>query len=278
MKRIYTILVCFLILISQVDLSANCFDGILNGDETDVDCGGSCADCEDPKALFQFLLYSSSYNGENTFSIETNNPGEESVFVVENRQVDIEFDGAKADTFCVYYHLPQGCYRLTLFDAGFDGLQNFFEQGFYMLSADKIMIANGGNFDYMDVVEFCIDLETCDDGIMNGDETGIDCGGPDCEPCVSCEDGVQNGDEVGIDCGGANCAPCVTCVDGIQNGDEDGVDCGGTFCEPCITCIDGIQNGDEDGVDCGGTFCEPCITCIDGIQNGDEDGVDCGGT
>lgn len=25
--------------------------------------------------------------------------------------------------------------------------------------------------------------ETCTDGIMNGEETGVDCGGPDCEPC-----------------------------------------------------------------------------------------------
>ena len=26
---------------------------------------------------------------------------------------------------------------------------------------------------------------TCDDGIQNGDEEGVDCGGPDCVPCVS---------------------------------------------------------------------------------------------
>ena len=26
---------------------------------------------------------------------------------------------------------------------------------------------------------------TCDDGIQNGEETGIDCGGPDCAPCVT---------------------------------------------------------------------------------------------
>ena len=29
---------------------------------------------------------------------------------------------------------------------------------------------------------------TCTDGIMNGEETGVDCGGPDCQPC---EVGVQ---------------------------------------------------------------------------------------
>jgi hypothetical protein len=50
---------------------------------------------------------------------------------------------------------------------------------------------------------------TCDDGIQNGDETGVDCGGS-CEPCIdepTCDDGIQNGDETGVDCGGS-CEPC----------------------------------------------------------------------
>lgn len=49
---------------------------------------------------------------------------------------------------------------------------------------------------------------SCDDGIQNGDETGVDCGGPECPACPTCDDGVQNGDELGVDCGGSNCAPC----------------------------------------------------------------------
>jgi hypothetical protein len=47
---------------------------------------------------------------------------------------------------------------------------------------------------------------TCTDGIMNQDETAIDCGGV-CPPCETCDDGIMNQDEVGIDCGGV-CAPC----------------------------------------------------------------------
>jgi hypothetical protein len=35
---------------------------------------------------------------------------------------------------------------------------------------------------------------SCNDGIQNGDETGVDCGGS-CDPCTTCNDGVQNGDE-----------------------------------------------------------------------------------
>jgi hypothetical protein len=109
-----------------------------------------------------------------------------------------------------------------------------------------------------DVVE-----PTCDDGVQNGDETGVDCGGSNCPACPpSCDDGIQNGDETGVDCGGS-CAPCetITCDDGIQNGDETGVDCGGSNCPECpATCDDGIQNGEETGVDCGGPDCAPCST------------------
>ena len=280
MKSLYSITICIVFLFLQFDVSANCFDGILNGDETEVDCGGSCADCDAPRAQLRFLLYSSFYFGENTFLLETDNPGEPSEVINRNQFIDIRFDAAKSDTFCVYYNLPAGCYKFSLFDSGNDGLQNFFEQGFYSLSLDGNEFASGGEFTNVDVVNFCVEFETCEDGIQNGEEEGIDCGGPDCEPCIfiTCDDGIQNGDETGIDCGGSFCVPCFTCFDGIQNGDEEGVDCGGSFCEPCITCIDGIQNGDEEGIDCGGSFCEPCITCIDGIQNGDEEGIDCGGS
>ena len=117
---------------------------------------------------------------------------------------------------------------------------------------------------------------TCEDGIQNGQETGVDCGGPDCEPCdqpSSCNDGIQNGQETGVDCGGPDCEPCdqpSSCNDGVQNGQETGVDCGGPDCEPCdqpSSCNDGIQNGQETGVDCGGPDCEPC-----------DGGSDCDGT
>ena len=54
-----------------------------------------------------------------------------------------------------------------------------------------------------------------------------------CTDDVSCTDGIQNGNETGIDCGG-DCDPCPTCLDGIQNQGETGVDCGG----PCVECFD----------------------------------------
>lgn len=76
-------------------------------------------------------------------------------------------------------------------------------------------------------------LETCSDGILNQDETGIDCGGTFCIPC-SCSNGVLDAGETGIDCGGP-CNPCGTCFDGIQNGSETGIDCGGSCALICST-------------------------------------------
>jgi len=92
-------------------------------------------------------------------------------------------------------------------------------------------------------VQKCIYTPTCFDGVKNGLEEGIDCGGL-CPPCITCFDGIQNCHdglcEQGIDCGGP-CPPCPTCFDGIQNCHdglcEQGIDCGG----PCEKKCPGIQ-------------------------------------
>ena len=50
---------------------------------------------------------------------------------------------------------------------------------------------------------------------------------------TSCSNGIQDGDETAIDCGGScsscGAAPVPTCDDGTQNQEETGIDCGG----PC---------------------------------------------
>lgn len=48
----------------------------------------------------------------------------------------------------------------------------------------------------------------------------------------SCNDGIQNQNEEGIDCGGV-CTACASCSDGLLNGDEEGVDCGGSCRNSC---------------------------------------------
>ncbi len=114
---------------------------------------------------------------------------------------------------------------------------------------------------------------TCTDGVQNGNETGVDCGG-DCTACPTCDDGIQNGSETDVDCGGDDCPACPTCDDGIQNGNETGVDCGGD-CDPCGSEISGEWkavlfntmgcNDDEDNVDLDLTNGD-CIEVFPGIQ------------
>ncbi|MEM7675073.1 MAG: hypothetical protein AAF449_03620 [Myxococcota bacterium] len=77
------------------------------------------------------------------------------------------------------------------------------------------------------------DRQTCEDGALNGLETDVDCGGPEC--FTRC--GPEQGCAMTADCEQSLCEGGVcgaeTCVDGILNGNETDVDCGGDLCDPC---------------------------------------------
>ena len=155
-------------------------------------------------------------------------------------------------------------------------------------------------------------------------------------PTPTCNDGIQNQGETGVDCGGPNCAPCNTnCTDvaltitfdnypeetawSITNSSGATVASGGTYGSQadgstltltnCLAdgCYDfTITDTYGDGICCaygngsynvsiggssvasGGSFASsettnfcvgggPVETCTDGIQNNGETGVDCGG-
>jgi hypothetical protein len=73
---------------------------------------------------------------------------------------------------------------------------------------------------------------TCTDGIQNGQETDVDCGGPVCPKCATGKKCLANSDCVNGVCHQGICqAP--TCTDGVQNEGETDVDCGGPNCPPC---------------------------------------------
>jgi len=117
---------------------------------------------------------------------------------------------------------------------------------------------------------------TCTDGVTNGEETDLDCGGncPDCpngsmcqEPgdCQSqvceggfcgadpCENGVTDGSETDTDCGGPDCPPCKT-------GDDCGCndDCeGGVCCTTASNAAEVRTCGDASTPTCQLTPCEP---------------------
>src|SRR5262245_27518720 len=74
-----------------------------------------------------------------------------------------------------------------------------------------------------------------------------------------CSDGVRNGTETDIDCGGSQCAPCASPARSLAPSD-----CASGVCQEGVcrggTCADGIKNGAETDVDCGGS----CAACGDG--------------
>ncbi len=260
-------------------IQPTCDDGIQNGDETGIDCGGSnCASCPCPQSPLTLTITLDNYPEETSWSITNAS----NTIVATGGTYVTSPDGS---TISEVVNLETGDYTFTINDSYGDGICCTYGNGSYQLTdANGLVIASGGNFDSSESALFCAtggdSTSSCTDGIQNGEETGIDCGGPDCPDCPTdptCTDGIQNGEETGIDCGGPNCPACPTCDDGIQNGDETGIDCGGPDCPSCPSCNDGIQNGNETGVDCGGPECSACPTCEDGIQNGAETGVDCGG-
>ena len=253
-------------------VAPTCDDGIQNGDEEGIDCGGSnCEPCVCDGVDVTMTLNFDNYPSETSWEIVGSGEVVASGGTYGSQP--------QMSTLNITQCLPEGCYTVTVFDSYGDGLCCQYGEGSYVVTDEYgNELASGASFNSTSSGNFCISVDngpdpTCDDGIQNGNETGVDCGG-DCAACPTCDDGVQNGNETGVDCGG-DCAACPTCDDGLQNGNETGVDCGGD-CAACPTCDDGLQNGNETGVDCGGD-CAACPTCDDGIQNGEETGIDCGG-
>ncbi len=310
----------------------HCANGTRDGDESALDCGGSCApcasgmrcavpgDCESGVCVGGYCLVPACDDG-------IRNGGE----------TDVDCGGAE----CLACGGGSAC------STGTDCLSGVCEGGACLASS-------------------------CEDGVHNSMETDVDCGGPDCRPCRAmhhcavdedceslvcigelcspsmCNDGIENGEETDVDCGGERCSGCplgrsclvdtdcygnvcweevcISCADGVMNGEETAVDCGGPDCSGCAdgstcsvaedctsgvctdgtcvapSCTDGVQNADETDVDCGGTTCDRCAddamcaaatdcesgvctagvcqapACDDGVLNGGETDVDCGGS
>jgi len=215
-----------------------CSDGIQNGSETGVDCGGpDCAECP-PCTNVTVSITLDNYPSETSWTI-TDGGGS---VVASGGTYGSQPNGSTVNiTTC----LTDGCYDFTINDSFGDGICCAYGNGSYSVTTGGSTVAAGGAFASSETTNFCVGggppAPTCTDGIQNGDETGVDCGGSSCPSCPvapTCTDGIQNGDETGVDCGGSSCPSCPvapTCTDGIQNGSETGVDCGGPDCAPCNT-------------------------------------------
>ena len=292
-----------------VDCPDHCTSMEVDGDESDVDCGGSCNGCRDGLAC---TADDDCASGACSATLGVCVPAHCANGTVDEDESDLDCGGSCG-----------GC-------------------------APGLACGEGGDceFGVCGVLSTCLPFE-CVDGEIGATETDVDCGGDVCDPCPpermcdgpddcldhvclagtcafpECNDGVQNGVETGVDCGGF-CVPCH-CSNDVVDGDEVDTDCGGS-CDACMVgqrcsdfedCASGIcgrdsvcleahcgnamTDGDETDEDCGGG-CDPCGAdarcvvdddcdsgfcdggicapprCDDGIMNGDEDGIDCGGS
>jgi hypothetical protein len=93
----------------------------------------------------------------------------------------------------------------------------------------------------------------CADGVRDGDETDVDCGGScrRCDPERACKD---DGDCRSGRCMRGACA-APRCDDGLYNGDESSTDCGGS----CPPCADGMNC--RDAKDCASGRCSGTGEC-----------------
>ncbi|WP_172826949.1 di-heme oxidoredictase family protein [Flammeovirga sp. SJP92] len=168
-----------------------CSDGIQNGDETGIDCGGSCAPCQ------------SGGTGEGTC-------GDFGLTIVDGQGVLYYSEDLGT---ALYLCLNGACYPPEAQEDGYYKRNVTISAG-----VDYTIKVQGSNEqEKVTQVAQCYFVPTCNDGIQNGDETGVDCGGSSCTACPTCDDGIQNGDETGVDCGGSECVSCDVVCNGTPN-------------------------------------------------------------
>jgi hypothetical protein len=114
---------------------------------------------------------------------------------------------------------------------------------------------------------------TCANGVLDGSETDVDCGGS----CPACNLGQRC--SISKDCGNSWCSAGVctaaNCTNGVKDGIESDVDCG----ELCAGCAVGKSCGFDS--DCQSHLCVNSVCaahCANGVKDVDETDVDCGGS
>ena len=257
-------------------VEASCTNNKVDGEESDIDCGGSCpSKCELSK-------------GCNTAHGDTD-CSENLVCGAVEPASEYCFDGrclpGQVD------HANGRCNPVSTCANGVkDALETCVDGGGPTCTATGGYCSEGGS---------CVTSEDCSHGLF-------------CAPfdqiCFNCTNGAQDGDETDTDCGG-QCGPCVPgaicntaadCASGVcfegSDPTEDSV---------CVSCFNDQLDGHETCVDGGGDCPNKCAaplgcatnsdcltghcsastcivplneTCADGIQNGLETCVDGGGS
>jgi hypothetical protein len=115
--------------------------------------------------------------------------------------------------------------------------------------------------------------QSCGNGVVDGNETGADCGGS-CEPCRDDQPCLIPADCESKVCGDDRACARPSCDDEVRNGDELDEDCGGSFCEGC-----GIGSPCIEAADCESRACDEAtqtcaLNCPRGTAECDNDTED----
>ncbi|WP_428743631.1 M43 family zinc metalloprotease [Tenacibaculum sp.] len=198
---------------------ATCSDGIQNGDETGVDCGGSCEPC----AVIYCDSNGKSVNDEFISKVELNtisNSSSGSSGGYEDYTKSISTSLSKDNDYSITI-TPS--WSSTVYSEGYSVWIDYNQDGDFTDAGEQVwtkaaskdtsgtgqfsvpstaklgstrmrvsMKYNGiptscESFSYGEVEDYKVIISedsqpTCSDGIQNGDETGVDCGGS-CAPC-----------------------------------------------------------------------------------------------
>jgi hypothetical protein len=291
--------------------SPSCTNGIQDGSETDVDCGGNaCTGCKTGGRCTVAHDCKSGTCKTGVCSAEAAASCEDGTR--NGDETDVDCGGAVcaacakgktcvSEADCLSYVCDAGtCAAATCTDAVRNGDETDTDCGGDVCA--KCEVGQSCLLPTDCVNSVCADgicaFARCNDEIKNGDETDIDCGGEQCPACEAgdacavasdcvdsvctggicrsetCADGIKNGNETDVDCGGAcgRCAPGLTCA--------TAADCESSTCKENVctdsTCQDDIENGDETDIDCGGPTCPACNEGKSCIVSADCDGGECG--
>ena len=241
---------------SGICVAPTCDDGIKNTDETDIDCGGSC---QQNCVLGQMCAADFDCQTGVCDALEGNRC--ENVDVCGNGRVETaEFcdDGNQSPgdgcgTTC-RYEIGAACALSQQCESGVcDTLEsntcepantcgNGVVEGSESCDDGSVVNLDGCN-------EQCL-LELGETCTVHSDCASAQCGPHNrCEP-TTCGDGIINNDESDVDCGGSCGARCA--VGKLCNfyTDCSEFSCAGGLCV-VPGCDDGVKNGDELGADCG---------------------------
>ncbi|MGE0789858.1 MAG: hypothetical protein AB7S26_29565 [Sandaracinaceae bacterium] len=256
-----------------------CDNGTHDGDESSVDCGGSCPPCVDGEPCHESMDCRSGVCGRSRCLVATCRDG-----VRNGMETGVDCGGTcglcgggetcTSNEQCISGRCRMGmCTMSSCEDAATNNGETDVDCGGPTCPACTGGYNCSRNQDCESLIcsmGVCTDA-ACNDGIQNQDESSVDCGG---SICPACRDGLGCG--IDADCIGLRCydGGCVSCMDRIRNAEETDEDCGGGLCP---TCSDGDMC--TIGADCTSGSCVGgvCQSCMDGVMNQDETDVDCGG-